>query len=207
MFRDMIGHSAKRVKGEPIMLIDIGDDVSLKKILHFDCLRTVIFDRRRIKPGTVPTIVTNGADLLDVLDGLVKEPGRDPHDFLEVFLVGRSDAKFETIQASLHALLSDLRSGKTPVGGQEHIGSFKVFFKPSDSSDQPLGVDEGLTDVERRDFYNASLAHLGGDALEKAPIQISSAILTKLKGTESATIITALCQLYFDAFWRRGLNG
>ena len=180
------------------MLIDIGDDIVLEELFHMNSLLAVIFDRTGIEPRWVSSTITDFPSLLDIVKRLMKEPGRDPDYFLEVFIVSRCSTKFQAIQANPHALLYDIGVGEGAVCRQEHIGRFKVFFKPSDGGDKPLGINEGLPNVEGGDLDHTSLAHLFCDAFKEAPIEVRCRVLTELKGAERAAVIAALGKLDLD---------
>src|SRR3990167_386754 len=189
------------------MLIDIGDDVLSQEGLHLGSLLAVVLDRRGVDSSFVSALIADFTGLLNIVYRLAEEPRRDPNDFLEIFFISAGCAELQAIQTHLHAIFHYIRGGKTSISRQEHIWRFKVFFKPFDGGDQPLGVHETLTDVERSNFDDASFAHLLGNAFEKLPVEVGCRILTELQGAERATVIAALRQFYLDGTWRGRSDG
>jgi len=180
------------------MLIDIGNDVLSQEGLHPGSLLAVVLDRGGVEPSFVTAFIADFTGMLDIVYRLVEEPRRNPDDFLEVFFVRAGSAELKAVQASLHALFDHIRVGETPVGSQEHVWRFKIFFKPPDGGYQALGIDKALADIKRGDLDHASLAHFLGYAFEKLPIEVGRRCLAELQSTEGTAVIAALRKLYFN---------
>ena len=185
------------------MLIDIGDDILGQEGLHMGSLFAVVLDRRGIESRFVAALVTDFTGLLDIVYRLVEEPGRDPNDFLEVFFVRAGSGELEAVESRFHTVFDYVRVGETPVGSQEHVWRFQVFFKPSDSGNQALGINKTLTDVEWSYLDYASITHLCCDAFEQLPIEVRRAVFAELQGTKCTPVIAALSEFNLDGTRRR----
>src|SRR3990167_9873937 len=87
---------------------------------------------------------------------------------------------------------------RLPFVVKNTYGVSRSSLKPTNSGDQPLGIDKTLTDVERCDLDHASLTHLASYTLKQIPVEVRRRILAELKCAECATIVAALRKLYLD---------
>ena len=148
------------------MLIDIGNDILMQEGFHMGRLFAVVLDRRGVESSFVSAFIADFTGMLDVVYRLVEEPGRNSNDFLEVFFVRGGGGELETIETRFHTILNHVRSGQGTVGSQENIWRFKVFFQPTDSGDQSLGIGKTLPDVKGSNLDDPGLSYFSGYALE-----------------------------------------
>lgn len=188
------------------MLIDVRNYPAIEEGLHSTLLFAVIFDRRGVESRVISASIADLAGLTDIFERFMEKARRDPNHLLEIFFVGTRRTEFEAIESRFHAVLDNIGIGKGAIRCEKNVGGFQVFFEPSDSPNEPLGVDKTFPDVEGRYLDDAGVSHFYRDTLKKLPIDVCRGILSELEGAEGASIIAALSEFYFNGTRRRRLG-
>lgn len=207
----LCGEASHRVEGEPVVLVNEGQNV-VDERLHLFLLVPVVLNAGCRQDATMTGFsvdaITNGLRVLHVVEGAVPQGGACTGHPSKLLWIGVVQAPFERVESRFDARLNVLRLRKRTVRGEKDVGEPNLLFGVPDGAHEEIGIHEGFPQEENAKLLNASIAHLADDACVEVPGHVLRWLrFARAKSAKTAPVIASPRQLDLDALggrWGRG---